>query len=273
MSWQHVDRRPKAAPPTVSGDPGLLVEVAGSDWAGEVVQVTRTEVVLRNRRGQERVFVNDAGGFWLDDEKVTLAPPELLAPVAEKITRSGSIATPAAPARVARASRIWVEGVHDAELLEHVWGEDLRYVGVVVEPIDGIDDLEAKVADFQPGPTRRLGILVDHLLPGTKEERLCRPFLGGKHPDVLVEGHRFVDIWAAVLPQRMGLEAWPDIPRSIEWKRGMCDALGIEETWQFWKLLLSKVRDVKDLDRDLWRSVETLIDFVTIEDADGPEAT
>ncbi len=272
MSWQHAERRPKQAPAVVPGTPGLLVEVAGVDFAGEIIKVSLSEVVLRNRRGLQRVFVNEPGGFWLDEEKVTLAPPARLGAKKQKLSRSGSLVTKPAPARVARASRIWVEGIHDAELLEHVWGEDLRYVGVVVEPIDGIDDLEAKVADFQPGPTRRLGILVDHLLPGTKEERLCRPFLGGKHPDVLVEGHRFVDIWAAVLPERMGLDVWPDIPRSIEWKRGMCDALGIEETWQFWKLLLSKVRNVKDLDRDLWRSVETLIDFVTIEDAEGPEA-
>ncbi len=281
MSWQHVERRPKAPPAVVAGEPGLLVEVAGTDFAGEVVRVTLGEVVLRNRRGVERVFRNEPGGFWVGDEKATLAPPARVAPKQPRLTRSGSIATPAAPARVARASRIWVEGTHDAELLEHVWGEDLRWVGVVVEPIDGIDDLEAKVAAFSPGPTRRLGILVDHLVPGTKEERLCRPFLGGRHPDVLVLGHRFVDIWAAIDPARLGLDAWPTVPRDVEWKQGVIDAvgarvdlerLGVAEPWQFWKLLLSRVRDVKDVDRDLWRNVEQLIDFVTLPEADGDVA-
>ena len=38
-----------------------------------------------------------------------------------------------AQARVARQSRIYVEGRHDAELVERIWGDDLRHVGVVVE--------------------------------------------------------------------------------------------------------------------------------------------
>ncbi len=71
-----------------------------------------------------------------------------------------------APARVARASRLWVEGVHDAALLERIWGDDLRIEGVVVEPLDGIDELVAHVRDFRPGPQRRIGVLVDHLVPG-----------------------------------------------------------------------------------------------------------
>ena len=75
-------------------------------------------------------------------------------------------------ARVARASRIWVEGIHDAALVERIWGDDLRIEGVVVEPLDGIDELPAAVAEFGPGPTRRLGVLVDHLVAGSKESRI-----------------------------------------------------------------------------------------------------
>lgn len=250
--------------------PGLLVEVSGVDFAGELVRASRTEVVLRNRRGTERVFRNEPGGFWVDDQKVTLVVDT--GPSRPTMTRSGSVATAGpVPARVARASRIWVEGTHDAELLEHVWGEDLRYVGVVVEPIGGIDDLADRIDDFDPGPTRRLGILVDHLVPGTKEHRICQPWLDGRHPDVLVTGHPHVDVWAAVLPERVGLAAWPDVPMDIEWKRGICDALGVEEPWQFWKGLLALVRHVKDLDRELWRAVELLIDHVTIEDTEESE--
>ena len=76
------------------------------------------------------------------------------------------------PAKVAAASRIYVEGRHDAELVEKIWGDDLRHVGVVVEYLGGIDDLPAIVAEFAPGPGRRLGVLVDHLVAGSKESRI-----------------------------------------------------------------------------------------------------
>ena len=57
---------------------------------------------------------------------------------------------------MARASRILVEGVHDAELVEKVWGDDLRVEGVVVERLDGMDHLAAVVA-FRPGPAGASG--------------------------------------------------------------------------------------------------------------------
>ena len=62
---------------------------------------------------------------------------------------------PNAPARVARASRIWVEGDHDAALVERIWGDDLRAEGVVVEPLRGIDDLVTQAAPS--GPARDAG--------------------------------------------------------------------------------------------------------------------
>ena len=86
-------------------------------------------------------------------------------------TASGSVAVHGAGPRVARASRIYVEGRHDAELVERVWGDDLRIEGVVVEYLEGIDDLADHVRDFGPGPERRVGVLVDHLVPGSKEAR------------------------------------------------------------------------------------------------------
>lgn len=273
MGWEFADRRPPT-PVDVVAAPGLLVEVAGADFAGEVVSCTQREVVLRNRRGLSRTFINEPAGFWVGDDLANLipAPPTTPGPGGGggpgelRLTRSGSIATPGAKARVARASRIWVEGIHDAELLEAIWGDDLRHVGVVVEPIGGIDDLDALVAEFDPGPTRRLGVLVDHLVPGTKEHRIAQRV---RHPDVLVRGHPFVDVWAAVDPRRVGLEAWPTIPRSIPWKEGICDAVGATEPARFWRELLGRVRTVRDLDRTLWSSVEQLIDFVTVEDVPG----
>ena len=73
-----------------------------------------------------------------------------------KLTASGSIKDPKQRARVARPSRIWVEGIHDADLLEKIWGDDLRSVGVVVEPMHGADDLPEAVRRFDPCPRRRL---------------------------------------------------------------------------------------------------------------------
>jgi hypothetical protein len=171
----------------------------------------------------------------------------------------------AEPAKVALASRIYVEGRHDAELVEKIWGDDLRHVGVVVELLNGVDDLPQIVAEFAPEPGRRLGVLVDHLVAGSKESRIVA---GLNNSHVLVTGHPFIDIWAAVRPERVGLTAWPSISRDVEWKRGICQALGrpvkdqadIAATWAW---ILSKVRDWRDLDPALPREVERLIDFVT----------
>ena len=91
-------------------------------------------------------------------------PPARKAPSAPTRTASGSVAVPGTKARVARASRIFVEGRHDAELVEKVWGDDLRIEGVVVEYLEGVDDLAEHLRDFRPGPERRVGVLVDHLV-------------------------------------------------------------------------------------------------------------
>ncbi|MEO6157073.1 MAG: DUF3097 family protein, partial [Ilumatobacteraceae bacterium] len=174
-------------------------------------------------------------------------------------TNSGSVAAPKPRrARTARANRIWVEGRHDAELLEHVWGDDLREAGIVVEPMHGIDDLARLVDEFRPGADRRLGVLVDHLVPGSKESRLVATV---RSPHVLVTGHPFVDVWAGVWPRTIGLEAWPEVPRNVEWKRGLCAALGTD-LGTFWPRLRNKVSSFVDLRPELVGAVEKLIDFV-----------
>src|SRR5262249_24040700 len=139
-------------------------------------------------------------------------------------TASGSRAVVGAPARVARASRIWVEGVHDAELVERVWGDDLRVEGIVVERLDGADHLEDEVRAFEPGPESRLGVLLDHLVAGSKEARLAASV---RHPHVLVTGTPYVDVWQAVRPVALGIDAWPVIPKGQDWKAGVCHELGV----------------------------------------------
>ena len=172
-------------------------------------------------------------------------------------------------ARVARGSRIWVEGKHDAELVEKVWGDDLRVEGVVVELLQGVDHLVEEIRDFAPTAERRVGVLVDHLVPGSKEERIAAEALRAAPPGtVLVLGHPYVDVWQAVRPERLGLSAWPTIERGTEWKLGILRELGWPaddqaDVAQAWKRILRSVRTYADLEPSLLGRVEELIDFVT----------
>jgi hypothetical protein len=191
--------------------------------------------------------------------------PAATTPAAPRRTASGSIAADRTAARVARASRIYVEGTHDAELLEKVWGDDLRDAGVVVEPLGGIDHLAQAVHAFGPGPTRRLGVLVDHLVEGSKEQRIVETVT---HPQVLVTGHPYVDVWQGVRPRTLGLRAWPQVPRGRPWKEGICEALGADEPALFWRRLLRAVNSYADLEQPLVGAVERLLDFV-VPPADG----
>ena len=140
-----------------------------------------------------------------------------------------------------------------------MWGDELAELAIVVEPMHGIDGLVEMVAEFEPSAQRRLGVLVDHLVTGSKEERITRQVAG---PHVLVTGHPFVDVWAGVRPQVMGLDdVAATCPRSIEWKQGMCAALGVSLT-DFWPRLRNRVRTFADLRPELVGAVEQLIDFV-----------
>jgi len=206
-----------------------------------------------------RHFTWKPGGFLIEGRPVTLVRPAAVREATQRVTASGSIAATAGP-QVARASRIWVEGRHDAELLEHVWGDDLRPLGIVVEPLHGADDLRAEVSRFEPGRGRRLGILLDHLVPGSKESRLAATV---DHPDVLITGHPFVDVWAGIRPRVIGRDEWPEVPRGDRpWKEGVCAALGVPFEG-FWPKLRNQVTTYADLEPELVGAVERLIDFVS----------
>ncbi len=205
------------------------------------------------------------GAFRIDGRVVTLRVPSAGPAVpARDIGPSGAISEPRRTARVAAPSRIWVEGIHDAELLEKIWGDDLRHVGVVVEPMHGMDDLAGAVRAFAPTPERRLGILLDHLIPGTKEsfeaDRMMKS-IGMARANVLVVGHPFVDVWEAVKPSVVGIPAWPTVPKGLPWKKGICQKLNAGDPALFWRRVLASVDSFTDLDVSLIHSVERLIDF------------
>ena len=251
----------------ITAERDLVIEWADTGFCGAVLRVENKLVHLEDYRGGVRLFPL-GGGYLLEGEPVILTAP-MVASKGTARTASGSFAVADQKARVAVPSRIFVEGRHDAELVEKVWGADLRVEGVVVEYLEGVDDLDAIVREFAPGPGRRIGVLVDHLVAGSKESRIADavergPF--GAH--VLVVGHPFVDVWQAVKPARLGLEAWPEIPRSVEWKHGICTALGWPHDDQAdiaraWQRILGQVRTYADLEPVVLGRVEQLIDFVT----------
>ena len=263
----RIARGPRVLP-EVAADRDVVVEDAASGFVGAVVGIERQTVRLEDRLGKVRVFPLGSS-FLIDGELIRLVAPKKAAPTGHARTASGSFAVANQAARVALPSRIFVEGRHDAELIEKVWGADLRVEGVVVEYLEGVDDLAAIVAEFAPGPGRRIGVLVDHLVAGSKESRIADTVARGKYgAHVLVVGHPFVDIWQSIKPARLGMKEWPVIPRSIEWKHGICDALGWPHEEQAdiaraWQRILGQVRTYADLEPVLLGRVEELIDFVT----------
>lgn len=279
----------------------MVLEDPDSGWAGAVVGLEAGNVSLEDWKGRTRAFPF-TGQFLLEGELVTLGRPQApvgrsggarpaagptggaaapagrigAAPAVRQAsdggrlrTASGSFAVEQQRARVALPSRIMVEGKHDAELVEKVWGADLRVEGVVVEYLEGVDNLAEVLDEFRPTRERRVGVLVDHLVPGSKESRFADAVMRGKWgAHVLVVGHPFVDVWQSVKPSRLGLTEWPTIPRSIEWKKGILQHLGWPADEQAdiaraWQRILGQVRTFADLEPQLLGRVEELIDFVT----------
>ena len=262
--WKNAGRKPV---PSVEAVRDLVVEEASTGFCGAITRLEAQTVELEDYFGKKRVFPL-TGSFLIEGEPVRLTAPSRAAARRGR-TASGSFSVGDQKAPVARASRIFVEGRHDAELVERVWGDDLRVEGVVVEYLEGVDDLDAIVKEFRPDRGRRIGVLVDHLVPNSKESRIAEQVARGPYGQhVLVVGHPFVDIWQAVKPARVGLEAWPTIPRSVSWKHGICAALGLPHDSQAdiaraWKKILGRVRSYSDLEPALLGRVEQLIDFVT----------
>jgi hypothetical protein len=246
--------------PEIPADPGIVVEDAATGWCGAVIEAGKDLVLLEDRFGKRRAFAMEPAAFRFEGALCTLVKPKATSRAGAKRTASGSVALPYAPARVARASRLLVEGLHDAALIERVWGDDLRVEGVVVEILHGVDALGDAIHEFEPGPTRRLGVLVDHLVPGSKEAAIAAA-VGSDY--VLVTGHPYVDVWQAVKPKAVGIAEWPDIPRGTDWKTGVCAQLGWPDPATAWRTVLAAVNSYADLEVPLLTAVEQLIDFVT----------
>lgn len=255
------ERRQRRTVAQVPAEPGLVVEDPASGFCGAVVRLDRGQVVLADRHGRHRIFPLTTAGFLLEGTPVTLiAPPAAPAAAPAARSASGSVRVTGRRARTAQASRLWVEGQHDAELVERVWGHDLRVEGVVVEPLHGIDTLPIRLAVFGAAPDRRLGVLVDHLVTGSKEHRVAAEV---DDPNVLVTGHPYVDIWQAVKPASVGIRRWPTVPPGVPWKDGVCAAVGWGDPTEGWRRVLAAVSSYRDLEAPLIRAVEHLIDFVT----------
>ncbi|NHI16368.1 DUF3097 domain-containing protein [Microbacterium sp. CBS5P-1] len=253
---------------TIPAELDLVVEVVGDGWCGAVTRVEAGTVELEDGKGRRRAFPL-GGGFLLEGEPVILERPRQ-APRGRTRTASGSFAAADDRARVALPSRILVEGKHDAELVEKVWGADLRAEGVAVEFLAGLDHLDELLAAEPPGPRRRYGVLVDHLVPGSKESRIAEGILRGPHGAHLrIVGHPYVDVWQCVKPQAVGIRAWPVVPRGQDWKTGICRGLGwpaesAEDIGLAWQRILARVTTFRDLEPALLGRVEELIDFVTV---------
>lgn len=255
--------------PAVEAETDLVVETADGHFCGAVVAVgqavdageRRDTVTLEDRHGRRRVFPMLPAAFLLEGRPVTLMRPSgVPARKPRARTASGSFAVHQQRARVARESRIWVEGVHDAALVERVWGDDLRVEGVVVEPLGGIDHLTQRLDEFGPATDRKVGILVDHLVSGSKESRIATV---AQQQYVHITGHPYVDVWQAVKPAALGIDRWPEVPRSVPWKDGVCAALRVRDPREMWRRVLASVDSYADIEVPLLRAVEELIDFVT----------
>ncbi len=255
-----LDPRPRRFP-VIGAVHGTPITHVPTGTVGTVEKFANSEIRVRDRTGHLYSFTVRPGEFVIDG--VVCHPVFGSATPADRprISASGSV-TIDHDARVARASRIVVEGVHDAELIEKIWGDDLRHEGIVVERLDGMDDLVAVVSRFRPGPTRRLGVLLDHLVEGSKESRVAARI---NDPNVLITGTPYIDVWEGIRPGVIGLDRWPDVPVGEPWKEGVLARIGRadQHPGEFWRQLLGRVSSYADLFPPLVGAVERLLDFVT----------
>ncbi|MEZ5238800.1 MAG: DUF3097 family protein [Microthrixaceae bacterium] len=255
--------RPSRSYPALAAELDLVVLHRPTGTRGRISRFTGEAVELLDARGARHSFRNRAGAFAHEGETVNLVRPAVRSGGGgTRVSASGALVAAQQRAKVAMASRLWVEGDHDARLLERVWGDELREMAVVVEPMGGLDGLPGAVEDFAPGPGRSLVVLVDHLVEGTKEQRIAEA-VATQH--VLVVGHPYVDIWQCVRARSLGIASWPEVPRGEDWKTGICERLGWGSPREGWRRVLAAVDGLADLDAALIGAVETALDHFAAE--------
>ena len=152
--------------------------------------------------------------------------------------------------------------MHDAALVERVWGDDLRVEGVVVEPLDGIDDLRRR----GPRVPARTGTAGSACSSTTwcPAPRRAGSSPRSRDPHVLVVGHPYVDVWQAVKPAALGIAGLAGgAPRTRTGRRASAGGSGWGDPRDGWRRVLGAVDSYADLEVPLLRAVEELIDFVT----------
>src|SRR6202030_845660 len=116
----RLGRRAPREVPEVQAERGLVVEDSEGRFCGAVVGYEKGAVTLEDRHGKRRVFPLAPRAFLLEGQPVTLVAPAPATPAPPARTASRAVGPPASRAKVARASRIYVEGKHDAELVEKI---------------------------------------------------------------------------------------------------------------------------------------------------------
>jgi hypothetical protein len=265
-------KTPAPTLPTCFAEIGLVLECPTTGWVGAIVELQKGPegwaVALEDRKNRRKMFLL-TDPLLLDGKRITLTrinPTQGTSATGHTRTASGSTAVHGKRASIARGSRIWVEGKQDAELVEKIWGDDLRVEGVVVEELGGADELLEAVRQFAPTSECKLGVLLDHLVPNSKEQRIADEVRRAFPQHVVILGHPYIDVWQAVRPATLKITAWPVIPRGEDWKTGICRELGWnQDTSATWRTILGNVTSYADLEPSLLGRVEELIDFVTQE--------
>ena len=185
-------------------------------------------VVLEDRHGVRRPFLLRAAAFLLDGARghpgASRRRPRRAAPPR---TASGSIAV--ADLRAAGGAR-----VADLGRGPCTTPSSSRRSGATTcasrasssSRCTAPTTCSALVREFAPGPGRRLGVLLDHLVPGSKETRIAEEVRRAHGAHVTVLGHPYVDVWQAIRPQVLGIDAWPVVPKGQPWKQGVLAAAG-----------------------------------------------
>jgi hypothetical protein len=126
--WQQ---QAKKVVPELVLERGMVLEDAATGFCGAVTRWENGLVVLEGRGDKRRSFPIGYG-LLLEGKPVLVKVPPRAPSGTQRTpgrTASGSVAGPTERAKVALPSRIYVEGRHDAELVEKIWGDDLRDVG------------------------------------------------------------------------------------------------------------------------------------------------